>query len=128
MTSSTPLPPHLERFVREQIAAGRFRSEGELIRAALQLLEASSLTDTPSGPRPKQTATGSTRQSERPPMTEKWEAPGEWLAGAPGKDTTPAPVRRSPRGLLADLRSGVSFDDIKDARSEMWSGLRHGGA
>lgn len=39
MSDSFPLPPDLERFVREQLAAGRFRSEGELIRTALHVLE-----------------------------------------------------------------------------------------
>lgn len=34
-----PLPPHLAEFVREQLATGHFRSEGELIRTALSLLE-----------------------------------------------------------------------------------------
>jgi hypothetical protein len=37
-------------------------------------------------------------------------------------------VRRSPRGILADLRSGINLDDIQEARGEMWAGLRHGGA
>ena len=34
-----PLPPHLAEFVREQLATGHFRSEGEVIRSALSLLE-----------------------------------------------------------------------------------------
>ena len=33
------LPPHLEQFVREQLATGRFRSEREVIHTALHLLE-----------------------------------------------------------------------------------------
>jgi hypothetical protein len=30
--------------------------------------------------------------------------------------------------LLADLRSGINSDDIQEARSELWAGLRHGEA
>ncbi|HEX4607133.1 MAG TPA: type II toxin-antitoxin system ParD family antitoxin [Urbifossiella sp.] len=39
MTSDSPLPPHLERFVRDQLATGHFRSESDLIQTALRLLE-----------------------------------------------------------------------------------------
>lgn len=39
MSTSGSLPPHLARFIREQLATGHFRSEGEVIRAALNLLE-----------------------------------------------------------------------------------------
>jgi antitoxin ParD1/3/4 len=38
MSDSFPLPPEFEGFVREQLAAGRFRSEGELLRTALRIL------------------------------------------------------------------------------------------
>lgn len=31
------------------------------------------------------------------------------------------PARRSVRGLLADIRSGISASDIQDARDEMWA-------
>lgn len=86
MNSDTSLPPQLERFVREQVVAGRFPSEGEVIRAALRLLEQSSRT-------------------------------------VPGP---PAVGKRSPRGLLADLPSGLGYDDFKDARAELWAGLRPG--
>jgi putative addiction module CopG family antidote len=33
------------------------------------------------------------------------------------------PNRRSPRGILADLHNDISFEDIKQARREMWHGL-----
>jgi antitoxin ParD1/3/4 len=45
MNINTPLTPHLEQFVREQLTAGRFQSESEVIRAALRLLEEQSLTE-----------------------------------------------------------------------------------
>jgi putative addiction module CopG family antidote len=125
MTRSTPLPPHLERFVREQIASGRFHSEDGVIRAALQLLEAASRPGTASEPR---AATDLSRRPERTALTEKWESPREWRSVPPATETAPAPARRSPRGLLADVRSGLSFDDFREARGEMWAGLRHGGA
>jgi antitoxin ParD1/3/4 len=34
-----PLPPHLQQFVNEQLATGRFQSEREVIHTALHLLE-----------------------------------------------------------------------------------------
>lgn len=34
-----PLPPHLQQFVNEQLAAGRFKSESEVIHTALHVLE-----------------------------------------------------------------------------------------
>jgi putative addiction module CopG family antidote len=39
MSMDTPLPPDLEKIVREQLATGRFRSPDEVFRAAIQLLE-----------------------------------------------------------------------------------------
>jgi putative addiction module CopG family antidote len=39
MSIDFPLPPDLERFIRDQLAAGHFRSEDELVRTALHLLE-----------------------------------------------------------------------------------------
>jgi antitoxin ParD1/3/4 len=39
MTINSPLPPHLEEFIREQLATGRFQSEREIIHTALHLLE-----------------------------------------------------------------------------------------
>jgi Arc/MetJ-type ribon-helix-helix transcriptional regulator len=121
MPSSTPLPPHLERFVRQQIATGCYDSEDDLIRAALRLLEASSASGTPTGSRPDRH-----RELARPAAGERWETPGEWLTDSPPTETTPPSARRSPRGLLADLRSGISPDDIREARSELWAGLHRG--
>lgn len=122
MTNGTSLPPHLERLVRRQIAAGRYHSADDVIRAALQLLEASAPAGTPPG--------SPDRRSERarPTLGQRWQTPGDWLAGSPAQGTTTAPARRNPRGLLADLRSGITYDDVRDARSELWSGLHDGGA
>jgi antitoxin ParD1/3/4 len=39
MTDDYALPPHLQQFVNEQLAAGSFHSESEIIRTALHLLE-----------------------------------------------------------------------------------------
>lgn len=123
MTSSISLPPHLERFVHEQIAAGRFHTEGELIRAALQLLEeSSSAVGKPSSP--WETAKGATLR--QPAALEKWEVLRERSDSA-GTNTTKGSARRNLRGLLADLRSDISFDDIKEARTEMWSGEHRDG-
>jgi putative addiction module CopG family antidote len=83
MNVSLPLPPHLERFVREQLASGRYQNEDDVILAALQLLEAQTLS--------QESSTS----------------------------------RRSPRGVLGDLPSTISPDEIKEARREMWSDLPH---
>lgn len=126
MLGSTPLPPHLERFVHQQIAAGSYRSEDEVIRAALHLLEGASLVGTPSGPRPEGTTPGRPRPLLRPALDERWQTPAEWRAGPAA--TEPSPPRRSPRGLLADLGRGLTFDDVREARDELWAGLHPGGA
>jgi hypothetical protein len=127
MNSNTPLPPHLEQFVREQIAAGRFLSEGDVLRAALQLLEESSHADMPSGSRPNERVAGFSSQS-LPVATERWEVLRGPRADADGSSQLSAPAKRSPRGLLADLRSNLSPDQIADARHEMWAGFLHGEA
>jgi len=44
MTNDLPLTPHLEQFVRQQLATGRFQSESDVIRAALRLLEEQSVS------------------------------------------------------------------------------------
>lgn len=126
MPSSTPLPPHLERFVHQQIALGRYHSEDEVIRAALQHL----VLMPPAGPSDG-SQDGSTARSwsGRPQsaLDERWVTPGEWLDNRPAKEMTPPP-RRCPRGLLADLRSGLSFDEVRETREELWAGLHSGGA
>lgn len=124
MNSITSLPPHLEQFVREQIAAGHFHSEGDVIRAALRLLEASAAADRFPRPRSGETVAGT---SDRPAI-ERWEMLRGPQAEGRGVGQPPLPVRRSLRGLLADIPSDLSFDDFKEARSESWAGLRPGGA
>lgn len=45
----------------------------------------------------------------------------------PGKEpNVPAGPRRSACGILADLRSDIDFDEIKEARHEMWGDFPHG--
>jgi hypothetical protein len=105
----------------------QYHSEGEIIRAALLLLEASARAAAPPGTPTNATAEGPTRQTVRPAVIERWETPDEWRAGREETAETPTPARRSPRGLLADLSSGISFDDVREARDELWAGLRHGG-
>jgi Arc/MetJ-type ribon-helix-helix transcriptional regulator len=98
------LPPHLEQFVQEQIAIGRFHSEGELIREALQLFQKQFLPHHASAPWPEQ----------------------EFDQGLRSRPAPRADGRRSPRGILADLRSDLNFDEFREARSEMWSGFQNG--
>ncbi len=94
MNVNVPLSPHLEQFVRDQLARGRFQSEGDVIRAALRLLEGQSL------------AQGALRVQF-------------------GNDAARGPsARRSPRGILADLRSDIGLEEVKEARREMWAGFR----
>lgn len=45
MNDRPNFPPHLARFVREQLAAGRYRDEQELVHTALALLEEQSHID-----------------------------------------------------------------------------------
>jgi putative addiction module CopG family antidote len=122
MTSSLPLPPHLERFVREQLAIGRFRSEGDVIRAALELLEEQASTTGPAGLQ---------ENADKPAGSDSaapsWEMLRDRLRGDDRRSTPGAlPAgRRSPRGILADLGSGISLAEIKEARHELWSGFRH---
>ncbi len=128
MPDLVPLPPHLERFVSDQIASGRFSSAGDVIRAALQLFQGSSPGDDrtarPLSPPP----TGEARPPGPAAVTRRWESPAEWRAGSAARDASPPPARRSPRGLLADLRSDLSPDDFRAARAELWAGLGTGGA
>lgn len=39
MNHESPWPPHLQSFIREQIASGRFQSEGDVVLEGLRLLE-----------------------------------------------------------------------------------------
>jgi putative addiction module CopG family antidote len=114
MNISVHLTPHLEQFVREQLATGCFQTEDEVIVAALRLLE---------------------DQAHRLPRREVGTAPTAWEPraasweelrdrlnnGATGR-TAPGPVtRRSPRGILADIHSNLSLEDFKEPRRELWA-------
>jgi putative addiction module CopG family antidote len=113
MNLSVPLSPHLEQFLREQLASGSFRTEGDVILAALKLLEdqshAAFSADFGHNPLNSPTKSGSTDD--------------ERLAG----EIEPQSVqgRHRARGLLADIASHLSPDDFKDARHEMWSSFPH---
>ena len=99
MNISVPLPPHLDQFVREQLASGCFQSEADVVRAALHLME------------------------DRVLSQKRSPTPDECV---PSDDAVrSSSMQRSPRGIFADIRSYISPDDIKDARSEMWSGFPH---
>ncbi|HVS34096.1 MAG TPA: type II toxin-antitoxin system ParD family antitoxin [Gemmataceae bacterium] len=124
MTSHTPLPPDLEQFVRQQLAAGRFASEDEVIFAALHLLEQHGTPPWPAGSRPPQATDTLLRSQPSRSVAE----PSRVLDELGARAAASVAGRRSPRGILADLRSGISFDEIKVARSEMWSGFLDRGA
>jgi len=132
MNISVPLSPHLEHFVREQLASGLFRSEGDVIQAALRLLEDQSLSHGQLPERLKQNPDADgTGTPAKPASKDFWGGlRAQFYADrVPGNEAGRMPAeRRSPRGLLADLRSHISADDIKDARREMRSGFPHGGA
>ena len=117
MIGDIPLPPPLERFVRDQLAAGRYQSEGDLVCAALALLAAAGAADSADP--------GGTAQGRRPTGLEPWGTCRGRAAGA-GTEVPSATARRRPRGLLSDLRTDLSFDDVRAARRELWGGLRPG--
>ncbi|WP_390696960.1 ribbon-helix-helix domain-containing protein [Gemmata massiliana] len=58
VTIDSPLPPHLARLIRDQLATGHFRSEDEVIHTALHLLEEKARS-------PKRPAPGSSRNWTR---------------------------------------------------------------
>jgi len=132
MTLNVTLPPHLEQFVREQLASGRFQFESDVIYAALHLLEEHSPPNETSGTQLKQEIDkGLSTTPSKPATKQFWHGHRERLRAddMPGGGTPARPaVRRSPRGILADLRSDISLDDIKEARSELWSSFPHGAA
>ena len=121
MNISVPLTPHLEQFLREQLATGRFQTEDEIICAALRLLE-------------DQTQRRSGREAGMDPTAwapkaASWEELRDRLNN---RDTDRAALdpltRRSPGGILADLRSNISLEDFREARRELWASLPRGSA
>ena len=132
MNLSVPLPPHVEQFIRQQLASGLFQSENDIVLAALRLLEGQSQS---CGTGPARLIPnfdkGLIRKPSTPISQEFSEAPRKPVQAdrARGNEGDQIPsTRRSPRGLLADVCSDITFDDLKDARREMWSGFPHGEA
>ena len=132
MNLSVPLPPHVEQFVREQLATGLFECEGDVILAALRLLEDQSLPPGPLPTQPKQNLDrGLIGKPAEPASKEFWGGLREQLQADRGHGSEAVRIpseRRSPRGILADVRSYISPDDIKEARREMWFGFPNGEA
>jgi putative addiction module CopG family antidote len=119
MNISVPLTPHLQQFLREQMATGYFQTENEIIAAALRLLE----DQTHARPRRDQ-GTASTAWE---PRAASWQELRNRLnTGATGRGAREQMTRRSPRGILADIRSNISLEDFKEARRELWAGLPRG--
>jgi putative addiction module CopG family antidote len=132
MPSDLHLTPHLASFVRAQLQTGRFQTSDDVICAALSLLEEQSATAGKSNAWPK-----------RDIQTELSGKPGDSVEDKlssghpdrPADQTQPTPekqalsvVRRSPRGILADLHSHIDPEEIREARSEMWSARLDGHA
>jgi Arc/MetJ-type ribon-helix-helix transcriptional regulator len=126
MASDLPLTPHLEKFVRDQLGTGRFQSRSDMICAALSLFEQRS--QDAGEPKPSPTADAQMclpHQQSEPVSKERRERLRPSLrkdAEPIGAGTAMPVVRRSPRGILADLASHIGPDEIKEARSKMWSG------
>ena len=125
MNVDVPLNPQLAQFVSKQLASGRFQSEEELMGEALRLLERQSQQSSrlPNKRDMDDGVTGTPLTHSTP------ELPGNDVRNPASAANAAAPPKpRSPRGILADIRSHISPDDIKDARMELWSGLPHGDA
>jgi putative addiction module CopG family antidote len=97
MNVTVSLTPQFEQFLRQQLAEGHFKSEAEVIAAALRLLEFQSRQQDP--------ASIHRHASDK-------------IAIAAGESE-----RRNLRGILADIRTDISAEDIVEARREMWSGF-----
>ena len=121
MNISVPLTPHLEQFLREQLAIGRFQTEDEIIRAALRLLE-----DQTQGHPGRETGTEPIAWA---PRAASWEELRDGLNNRATDRAALGPLtRRSPRGILADLRSNISLEDFRGARREAWASHFRGSA
>lgn len=97
MNVTVSLTPQFEQFLRQQLAEGRFKSEAEVIAAALRLLEG---------------------QSRQQGLASIQGHASDKMALATGESG-----RRNLRGILADIRTDINAEDILDARREMWSGF-----
>lgn len=121
---NVPLTPHLQKFVRDQLASGHFQSEADVIRAALELLEDQSRS-TASLPQYPSVDSEITHRSSGPARQERWAGPRDRRHRRDDEAPKSLSVRRSPRGILADIRSDISSDDIEEARREMWTSFPH---
>jgi putative addiction module CopG family antidote len=97
MNFTVSLTPHLEEFLRQQLAEGRFNSEDEAIAAALRLLE-----------------------SQSPHQDRAFQATNEIDKAA---SATKEGGSRNLRGILSDIRTDVSAEDFLEARRETWGGF-----
>jgi putative addiction module CopG family antidote len=123
MSLDPSLSPDLQRFIENQIASGRFQSEDDVVRAALQLL-ASRLTPVANIPTSKSEANTESAASAALPLAfgQKYRPFESSRAGSitESRETADPPSRRSPRGLLADLLNKLGPEDFREARSEAW--------
>ncbi len=87
MSINVPLSPHFEQFVREQLATGNFESEGEVIRAALGLLEEQHLS---------------------------WEATSAWLKQELDKGLSSKPSEPISKEYWEGLRSRLRAESVPD--------------
>lgn len=84
MPIDAPLPPHLARFVREQLAAGRYRTEADLIHTALHLMEGQAGTAEADRAWLKQELDrGLSSRPADPVTTQFWEALRDRVRAAP---------------------------------------------
>jgi putative addiction module CopG family antidote len=121
MNITVPLTPHLEQFLREQLATGRFQTQDEVVCAALRLLE-----DQSQGRHGKEAGTD---LAAGVPRAASWEElRGRLNNPATGRAALNSPTRRSPRGILADIRSNVTLEDFREARHDAWATLSRGSA
>jgi len=128
MNINTPLTPHLEQFVRDQLASGRFHTEAELIRVALGLLEDHCHSQSHSAVRLKSELNQARAGAPAERTVSESSERGQESENVRRFSDDKAPERRSPRGILADLCSHISPDEIEEARREMWAGLSQGEA
>jgi Arc/MetJ-type ribon-helix-helix transcriptional regulator len=116
MDISIPLSAHLEQFLRDQLASGHFRTEADIVCAALHLLEDHSLS---------KGSLSSRRNVADWPTGVNLEAAMNSDRLEANKQVGENRKRRSPRGILTDIASNISLSDVQEARREMWSTFPH---
>lgn len=106
-----PLHPDAEQFIRQQVLAGKYRSVGDVVQRAIDLLE--QLEQHKSG------QAGAEKDEERQARMRVQEAvAAKVLDNAP--DAVYDAPRRSPEGILVDIRIDVSDEEFQALRREMW--------